>query len=116
VTTAAVSERSSSFVRDLVMLTKPRIISLLLVTTIAPMYIAGRPSLALVLWVLLGGYLMAGGANTAVAHVASRMPKARTARRSMRPLGIGRSRVRAICPSMSLSMNMFTVFAPPAMR
>ena len=43
VTTAAVSERSSSFARDLVMLTKPRIISLLLVTTIAPMYIAGEP-------------------------------------------------------------------------
>jgi protoheme IX farnesyltransferase len=33
-----------SFVRDLVALTKPRIISLLLVTTIAPMYVAGSPS------------------------------------------------------------------------
>ena len=55
VTTAAVSERSSSFARDLVMLTKPRIISLLLVTTVAPMYIAGSPSVALVLGVLLGG-------------------------------------------------------------
>ena len=31
--------------RDLVMLTKPTIISLLLVTTAAPMYIAGRPDL-----------------------------------------------------------------------
>ena len=52
--------------KDLVTLTKPRIISLLLLTTIAPMFITGRgmPSLALVLWVLLGGYLMAGGANT----------------------------------------------------
>ena len=49
-TTAAVSERGSSFARDLVMLTKPRIISLLLVTTIAPLYIAGSPSLSLVLW------------------------------------------------------------------
>ncbi len=36
--------RSGSFVRDLVSLTKPRIISLLLVTTIAPMYVAGTPS------------------------------------------------------------------------
>ncbi|HET7457959.1 MAG TPA: heme o synthase [Gemmatimonadaceae bacterium] len=52
-----------SFARDLVMLTKPRIISLLLVTTIAPMFVAGRPSWWLVLVVTIGGYLMAGGAN-----------------------------------------------------
>ncbi len=57
---------SPSLARDLVTLTKPTIISLLLVTTIAPMFITGQgiPSLALVLWVTLGGYLMAGGANT----------------------------------------------------
>ncbi len=50
---------------DLVSLTKPRIISLLLVTTIFPMFItpAGLPSAGLVFWVLIGGYLMAGGAN-----------------------------------------------------
>lgn len=50
---------------DLVTLTKPRIISLLLVTTIFPMFITGEgtPSLGLVFWVMIGGYLMAGGAN-----------------------------------------------------
>jgi heme o synthase len=50
---------------DLVTLTKPRIISLLLLTTVAPMFItpAGLPSLSLILWVIVGGYLMAGGAN-----------------------------------------------------
>jgi protoheme IX farnesyltransferase len=48
---------------DLLTLTKPRIISLLLVTTVMPMYAAGSPSLASVLIVLVGGYLMAGGAN-----------------------------------------------------
>jgi protoheme IX farnesyltransferase len=54
-----------SVLADLVTLTKPRIISLLLVTTVAPMFItpAGLPSASLVLWVILGGYLMAGGAN-----------------------------------------------------
>ena len=54
-----------SLVRDLVALTKPRVISLLLVTAVAPMFITDRglPSPALVGWVLLGGYLMAGGAN-----------------------------------------------------
>ena len=40
---------AQSFARDLVALTKPRIISLLLVTTIAPMYVAGDPSWQLVL-------------------------------------------------------------------
>jgi protoheme IX farnesyltransferase len=54
-----------SLARDLVTLTKPRIISLLLVTTVAPMFITpvGVPSVALVCWVVAGGYLMAGGAN-----------------------------------------------------
>ena len=55
--------RAQSLTRDLISLTKPRIISLLLVTAVAPMYAAGDPSLTLVLVVLLGGYLMAGGAN-----------------------------------------------------
>ena len=55
--------RAHSVTRDLISLTKPRIISLLLVTAVAPMYAAGDPSLTLVLVVLLGGYLMAGGAN-----------------------------------------------------
>lgn len=49
--------------RDFITLTKPRIISLLLVTTVAPMYVAGSPSWFDVLIVSIGGYLMAGGAN-----------------------------------------------------
>ena len=61
---ATVREQTQpSLLRDLVMLTKPRIISLLLVTTIAPMFVAGNPGWLLVLVVLVGGYLMAGGAN-----------------------------------------------------
>ncbi|MDE2127106.1 MAG: heme o synthase [Armatimonadetes bacterium] len=50
--------------RDYVALTKPRVISLLLLTTLAAMYMAGRPSLCLVLAVAGGGYLAAGAANT----------------------------------------------------
>ncbi len=51
--------------RDLLALTKPRVISLLLVTAVAPMFIAGQgvPPLSLIGAVLLGGFLMAGGAN-----------------------------------------------------
>ncbi|MEP6551437.1 MAG: COX15/CtaA family protein, partial [Gemmatimonadales bacterium] len=62
---AGMARPTPSLLADLVTLTKPRIISLLLVTTVAPMFItpAGLPSVSLVLWVILGGYLMAGGAN-----------------------------------------------------
>ena len=58
--------RPRSLWRDLVMLTKPRIISLLLVTTLIPMFLAGEsaPGGMLILWVMLGGFLAAGGANT----------------------------------------------------
>ncbi|MFN8471672.1 MAG: heme o synthase [Anaerolineae bacterium] len=48
-----------------VSLTKPRVISLLLVTTWAALWIASPtpPSWGLVFWTLLAGYLAAGGAN-----------------------------------------------------
>lgn len=51
--------------RAYVALTKPRIIELLLVTTVPTMFLAavGFPSLAIVLWTLLGGTLAAAGAN-----------------------------------------------------
>jgi protoheme IX farnesyltransferase len=51
----APGQAQPSLLRDMVMLTKPRIISLLLVTTIAPMFVAGDPGWLLVLIVLLGG-------------------------------------------------------------
>lgn len=51
--------------RDLLALTKPRIIALLLLTTLVPMFLAGPtpPSGWLILWVMVGGFLAAGGAN-----------------------------------------------------
>jgi protoheme IX farnesyltransferase len=51
---------------DYLALTKPRIISLLLVTTLVPMFLAGdqAPGGWLILWVMVGGFLAAGGANT----------------------------------------------------
>ncbi|MGH7585641.1 MAG: heme o synthase [Gemmatimonadales bacterium] len=50
---------------DWLALTKPRVVSLLLLTAVAPMFAAGAglPSLESVLAVLVGGFLMAGGAN-----------------------------------------------------
>jgi protoheme IX farnesyltransferase len=52
-------------VRAYVALTKPRIIELLLVTTVPAMVLAQRgiPSVGLIFWTLLGGSLAAGSAN-----------------------------------------------------
>jgi protoheme IX farnesyltransferase len=81
--------RPASSARDFVALTKPRIISLLLVTTVAPMFAAGRPTMRLVLLVMLGGYLMAGGAN-AVNMYLDRDIDHRMARTRLRPIPGGR--------------------------
>ena len=78
-----------TLLQDLVMLTKPRIISLLLVTTIAPMFVAGSPDLVLVILVFVGGYLMAGGAN-AVNMYMDRDIDDRMARTRLRPIPSGR--------------------------
>ncbi len=70
-------------------LTKPRIISLLLVTTVAPMFVAGSPNWLLVLIVVVGGYLMAGGAN-AVNMYFDRDIDEHMARTRLRPIPSGR--------------------------
>jgi heme o synthase len=77
--------------RDYIALTKPRIISLLLVTTVATMVVAAPEGLALstVLWTMLGGYLAAGGAG-AINHYLDRERDARMARTRARPLVSGK--------------------------
>ena len=76
---------------DYVTLTKPRIISLLLLTTVATMFVAdpGGPPLDTILWTMLGGYLAAGGAG-AINHYLERESDARMERTSERPLATGR--------------------------
>lgn len=78
-------------VRDYIILTKPRIISLLLLTTVATMFVAdpSGPALSTILWTMLGGYLAAGGAG-AINHYIERDADARMARTSTRPLASGR--------------------------
>ena len=77
--------------RDYVALTKPRIISLLLLTTVATMFVAdpAGPPLSTILWTMLGGYLAAGGAG-AINHYIDRDRDARMARTRGRPLVAGR--------------------------
>ena len=90
---AVAAERT--VLQDLIMLTKPRIISLLLVTTAAPMFVAGTPSFGLVMIVMLGGYLMAGGAN-AVNMYMDRDIDDRMARTRLRPIPSGRMSERSV--------------------
>jgi heme o synthase len=91
-----------SLAADLLALTKPRIISLLLVTTVAPMFItpAGLPSPLLVLWVVIGGYLMAGGAN-AINMWFDRDIDTRMSRTKLRPIPAGR-----ISPAVGLTFGL----------
>jgi heme o synthase len=65
-TPAPPAARTRSRLRAYFLLTKPRVIELLLVTTVPAMVLAedGLPSLALIVAVLIGGSMAAGGANT----------------------------------------------------
>jgi protoheme IX farnesyltransferase len=85
----------SSLLRDMVTLTKPRIISLLLVTTVAPMFVAGNPTWLSVVIVLIGGYLMAGGAN-AVNMYLDRDIDTQMSRTRLRPIPSGRMAPKAV--------------------
>ncbi|MCE3266337.1 MAG: protoheme farnesyltransferase [Solirubrobacterales bacterium] len=87
----AASRGSLAVVRDYLALTKPRVVSLLLWTTVASMFVAdpSGPALSTILWTVLGGYLAAGGAG-AINHYLEREADARMARTSGRPLASGR--------------------------
>ena len=74
---------------DYAALTKPRVQSLLLLTTITTMYVAGDPSLGLVALTCLGGSLSAGGAG-AVNHWYDRDIDAQMTRTATRPVPAGR--------------------------
>jgi heme o synthase len=89
--TAAIPQRPAlpSLLRDLVTLTKPKVQSLLLFTTVTTMYVAGDPSLGLVFATCLGGALSAGGAG-AVNHAIDRDIDRTMARTADRPVAGGR--------------------------
>jgi protoheme IX farnesyltransferase len=94
--TAAIERRPlvPSAVRDYLTLTKPKVQSLLLWTTVTTMYVAGDPSLGLVFLTCLGGALSAGGAG-AVNHAIDRDIDRLMARTADRPVASGRVSPRA---------------------
>ncbi|MCS7061243.1 MAG: heme o synthase [Anaerolineae bacterium] len=100
---------------DYIALTKPRVISLLLLTTAAAMFItpAGAPAWYLVLWTMIGGYLMAGGANAVNMAYDSDIDRV-MGRTSLRPTSQGRISARRAYvfgfALASLSLVVFVLF------
>jgi protoheme IX farnesyltransferase len=89
--TATLARRPAvpTLLRDYLTLTKPKVQSLLLFTTITTMYVAGDPSLGLVFLTCLGGALSAGGAG-AINHAVDRDIDRTMARTADRPVASGR--------------------------
>ncbi len=79
---------------DYVELTKPKVQTLLLFTTVTTMEVAGNPAVGRVALTCLGGYLSAGGAG-AVNHYYDRDIDAQMARTANRPVPAGRVSPRA---------------------
>ena len=88
--------QAPSVLRDYLTLTKLKVQSLLLFTTVTTMYVAGDPSLGLILLTCLGGALSAGGAG-AINHAVDRDIDRTMARTADRPVASGR-----VSPRLSL--------------
>lgn len=86
--------------RDYLTLTKPRVQSLLLLTTVTSMEVAGSPSLGRIALTCLGGALSAGGAG-AVNHFYDRDVDAQMARTATRPVPSGR-----VAPEAALAFGL----------
>jgi protoheme IX farnesyltransferase len=90
---SAASE-ARQLIADYLELTKPKVQSLLLLSTVTTMEVAGSPSLSKIGLTCLGGYLSAGGAG-AVNHYYDRDIDAQMSRTASRPIPAGRIAPRA---------------------
>ena len=99
-TRAVAVARPSQAVSDYFEMTKPKVQSLLLFTTVATMLVAGDPSFELVLLTCLGGYLSAGGAG-AVNHWYDRDLDRAMSRTADRPVASGR-----VAPGAALAYGL----------
>jgi protoheme IX farnesyltransferase len=111
--TATIARRPAvpTAIRDYLTLTKPKVQSLLLFTTVTTMYVAGNPSLELILLTCLGGALSAGGAG-AINHAVDRDIDRTMARTADRPVASGRvSQAAAIAFGLGLETASFLLLA-----
>src|SRR2546421_4867108 len=98
-------------VRDYLTLTKPKVQSLLLFTTVTTMYVAGNPSVGRVVLTCLGGALSAGGAG-AINHYLDRDIDAVMRRTRNRPVPAGRISPRAaLTYGIALGLASFVLLA-----
>src|SRR3954453_4410203 len=103
--------RPRTVLRDYATLTKPKVQSLLLFTTITTMYVAGDPSLGLVFLTCLGGALSAGGAG-AINHAVARDIARTMAPPADRPVASGRvSAAAATAFGLGLGTASFLLLA-----
>ena len=110
-TTPAPRSAAMTVVRDYLTLTKPKVQSLLLFTTVTTMYVAGDPSLELIFLTCLGGALSAGGAG-AINHAVDRDLDRTMARTASRPVASGRiSPQAAIAFGTLLGASSFILLA-----
>ena len=104
-TLARPQARVRTVVSDYFEMTKPKVQTLLLLTTIVSMYVAGDPSLSLVALTCLGGALSAGGAG-AVNHYFDRDIDQLMTRTADRPVASGR-----VSPAAALAYGVALCFA-----
>jgi protoheme IX farnesyltransferase len=103
--------RAATVLRDYLTLTKPKVQSLLLFTTVTTMYVAGDPSLGLILLTCIGGALSAGGAG-AINHAVDRDIDRTMARTADRPVASGRvSPAAAIAFGVTLGCASFLLLS-----
>ena len=108
---AARTSRWRLVASDYLEMTKPKVQSLLLFTTVTTMYVAGDPSLSLVLLTCLGGAMSAGGAG-AVNHYLDRDLDALMSRTADRPVASGRvAPAAALWYGIALGVAAFVLLA-----
>jgi heme o synthase len=96
----ALPTRTRQLLADYFELTKPKVQTLLLFTTVTTMEIAGNPPVSLIALTCLGGYLSAGGAG-AVNHYFDRDIDAQMKRTASRPIPAGR-----VAPGSALAFGL----------
>jgi heme o synthase len=112
--TAAAGSGVRQVAADYIELTKPKVQTLLLFTTVTTMEIAGHPPVSRIALTCLGGYLSAGGAG-AVNHYFDRDIDAQMPRTATRPIPAGRIAPRAalafgfILAALSFALLSLTV-------
>ncbi len=99
------ASRLRQLAADYVELTKPKVQSLLLLTTVTTMEIAGNPSVGRIALACAGGYMSAGGAG-AVNHWYDRDIDVRMARTASRPVASGR-----VSPRSALTYGILLALA-----